>query len=187
MKKISSFITILLLLCSFSYGQEATTSATKSLSNAEMSNTPHEVGIAAGFVTGYGLSYRYWPQKMGIQFTAFPLISADESYFSFGANGLLELDSRKWYRFFAYLGGNVNIQSYDAYVGSNYDPNTGNYSSYTERVNETRYTCGFGPGIEFTPGGKIGFNIMTGFQFYYEDSDEWGTAPSIEGGVYFRF
>lgn len=186
MKKILFVLAVLALCGQFSSAQEVV-ATTKPLSNAEINKTPHEIGIAAGFVTGYGLSYRYWPKKLGVQLTAFPLISNDKSYLSLGVTGLLELDSRDWYRFFAYLGGNVNIQSYDEtyYSYSSYDPLNTDYT--TVSIKDKKYTVGFGPGIEFTPGGKIGFNIMTGFQFYYVDKEDWGTLPTIEGGIFFRF
>ena len=153
-------------------------------------NFPHEIGFAAGFSTAYGLSYRYWPKKVGVQFTAFPMISDSESYISLGLTGLVELDSRDWYRFFGFVGSHLNIQEYnDEYYYNDYDPNTGYYNSTTEtvRVEKTKYIFGIGPGIEFTPGGRVGLNIMSGFQFQYVDSDDWGTYPTIETGVYFRF
>lgn len=172
---------IALSFSSMLLAQESTVSNTKS--EPERNSAPHEIGLAAGFVTGYGLSYRYWPKKIGVQLTAFPLISNDESYISAGLTGLVELDSRDWYRFFAFVGGNMNIQSYNDYYYDGYP-----YSTETMvRVEETRYTVGFGPGIEFTPGGRIGLNIMTGFQYYYENKDNWGTLPTIEGAIYFRF
>lgn len=181
MKKTIVVSLIILSFTSSIMAQEST--ATKPLSNAEINNTPHEIGIAAGFVTGYGLSYRYWPKKMGVQLTAFPFVSSEESHISAGITGLMELDAKEWYRFFAYIGGNVNIESYDYYYYDTYPYG----SQTTERIKETRYTAGFGPGIEFTPGGRIGLNIMTGFQFYYENKDNWGTLPTIEGAVFFRF
>lgn len=150
---------------------------------------PHEIGFAAGFSTGYGLSYRYWPKRVGIQFTAFPMISDSESYISLGLTGLVELDSRDWYRFFGFVGSHLNIQEYDENVYSSYYDNNGYYTPVEEtvRVEKKKYIVGIGPGIEFTPGGRIGLNIMTGFQFQYVDSDDWGTYPTIESGIYFRF
>ena len=148
-----------------------------------------EIGFAAGFVSGYGLSYRYWPKAFGVQLTAFPMISNKESYISVGLVGLYELDASSWYRFYMFLGGNMNFQNYEqTNYNNSYDP-FGVYlwEPTITKVKRTKYSGGFGPGIEFTPGGRIGLNIMTGFQFMYVNANDWGTAPTIEAAVYFRF
>lgn len=183
MKKIS-FLLMFLLAISGAIAQE---SVETSVNKKE--DTPHEIGFAAGFATGYGLSYRYWPKTVGIQLTAFPLISDNESFISLGLTGLFELDSRDWYRFFGFVGTHLNIQEYDEEIYSSGFDNNGYYSTLeeTNRIEKKKYIVGIGPGIEFTPGGRIGLNIMTGFQFQYVDSDDWGTYPTIEAGVYFRF
>lgn len=183
MKKFS-LILVFLLIFFGAIAQES--DATKG--SAKVS-TPHEIGFAAGFSTGYGLSYRYWPKVVGVQFTAFPFVSDDESYISLGLTSLFELDSRDWYRFFGFIGTHLNIQEYDDEVYSSGFDYNGYYSTLVEtnKVEKKKYIVGIGPGIEFTPGGRIGINIMTGFQFQYVDKNDWGTYPTIESGIYFRF
>ena len=183
MKRIIFALITLITLAFSSQAQEATVEP-----KASYYKPKSEIGFAAGFVSGYGLSYRYWPKVVGVQLTAFPLISNTESYISVGLVGLCELDASSWYRFYAFLGGNLNFQNYEE---TNYDYSYSGFGYPTTttitKVKETKYTAGFGPGIEFTPGGRIGLNLMTGFQFMYVDANDWGTAPTIEGAVYFRF
>jgi hypothetical protein len=184
MKRFSLILASLLIIVGISAQENVEVKSSRRVS------TPHEIGFAAGFATGYGLSYRYWPKLVGVQFTAFPFVSDDESYISLGLTGLFELDSHDWYRFFGFVGTHLNIQEYDEEIySSGFDLSNGYYSNLVEtnRVEKKKYIIGIGPGIEFTPGGRIGINIMTGFQFQYVDKNDWGTYPTIESGIYFRF
>lgn len=176
--------TIILLFLASIFLIEAKAQEEQLKTDAKLPEFKQEIGFAAGFSTGYGLSYRLWPRRLGVQLTAFPMMSNKESYISVGLTGLYQLDASKRYRFFAFLGNHINFQNYDE---TNYDYSYGFSTNTTTRVNKTLYIVGFGPGIEFTPGGRIGINIMTGFQFQYADKNDWGSYPTIETGIYFRF
>jgi hypothetical protein len=127
----------------------------------------HSVGIGAGFTTGFGLSYRFMPKKIGIQTTF--LILPKNYYSNFSATILYKLIQRQYSWFYLYQS---NLYSTYKNSGSN------SGSPYFEWFN------GFGFGVELIMGKHIGLNLMGGTGFYRSFKEFTVTG---ESGLYFKF
>ncbi|MBN1132597.1 MAG: hypothetical protein JXA39_05960 [Bacteroidales bacterium] len=145
----------------------------------------HEIGMAAGWSTGYGISYRYWPGRIGIQMTTTPYFEKNYSAASFGITGLMTLSEIQWMRVFLYLGNHYLYYRSMDYYG--YDQ-FGNPVELSEPVNKSsgRYILGIGPGFELMLGKKFGFNIMFGFRSDWSP-DDYRISVTGETGIYYRF
>jgi len=140
----------------------------------------HEFGIQAGSTTGVGFSFRYWPNKFGLQFTMLPVKTDQETYFNVGLTGLYSFYSSRNTRFFGYLGNNYVV---DNYTTSNYDYQSGKTIN-TGPSNNKKYNIGFGPGFGF--GSRVRFNLMVGYGFY-DIFGKFEIYPAGEIGLYFRY
>lgn len=140
----------------------------------------HEFGAHVGATTGIGLSYRYWPTKLGMQFTLLPIRNADITFISLGITGLYTFYDSEHVRFFGYVGNTLMVNNWRE--NDQYNPNTNTYTkgSYTHN---TRYNAGFGPGFGF--GSRVRFNLMVGYGFY-DIGGEFNMLPTGEIGLYFR-
>lgn len=158
----------------------------------------HEFGVATGLTTGYGISYRYWPKKIGFQFTTFPVVSSGEKNLSLGLIGLYELDAKRWYRFYVFAGGNFNwtenkpsATNVDNFNSTDETPLDWIFNLNSPDEEQKSYTAGFGPGIEFTPAKHFGVNLMTGFRYNSIDKavskDVWSYTLTADIAVYIRF
>lgn len=143
-------------------------------------NRKHEFGAHAGFTTGVGLSYRYWPSKFGVQFTLLPIKSDELTFVSVGATGLYSFYNSEYVRFFGYWGNNFtfNKEKYYSYSSSSQSSMS---NSYYEQ--KSTYNMGFGPGFGF--GSRVRFNIMVGYGLY-DILGEFLVYPTAEVGLYFR-
>jgi hypothetical protein len=139
----------------------------------------NEFGIHAGFVTGLGLSYRHWFQDAGIQMTILPVKTQDFTFVSSGFSFLYAMHRTKYIMVYAYLGNHYYYNEHDEDI---YNPNTGLYE--TDKVIESGYNIGFGPGFAF--GKVVRFNIQFGYGFH-DVTDEFNLYPTGEMGVYFLF
>ncbi|HAA16431.1 MAG TPA: hypothetical protein DCE41_33895 [Cytophagales bacterium] len=113
----------------------------------------HAVGLSAGITTGVGISYRYWPKKLGIQLTAAPIFTSESTFASGGATFLLKLKENDWSNFFGYWGNHflfTQDQNFDFY---------GN--PYLYRTSD--YYLGLGGGLEFLLDENLSFSFMAGF------------------------
>jgi len=145
----------------------------------------HEIGMAAGWSTGYGISYRYWPGKFGIQLTTTPYFEKEYSTASFGVTGLMSLSEIPWMRVYLYLGNHyMYYRQLDYYIWDNngnlielQNPNNSSYG---------RYIVGIGPGFEFLLGKKFGLNLMFGFRSDWS-TYEYKISITGETGLYYRF
>ena len=127
----------------------------------------HSIGIGAGFTTGFGLSYRFLPQKMGVQTTI--LILPDNYYSSIGITFLYKLIQRQNSSFYLYQS---NLYSTYRTSGSKSD------SPYYEWFN------GFGFGTEILLSRRIGLNFMGGLGLF-DSFDEFTVTG--ETGLYYKF
>lgn len=140
------------------------------------------VGAAAGFSTAYGLSFRYWPAKLGIQLTTAPYISKYDTQISFGATVLNTIKQDDRIRLFIYFGNHILYEkwdySYDIYSNSD-------ISKYTTWI------MGAGPGFEFTILRKMSFNLMFGLASYSNfnanNENDWMLNMTAETGLYYKF
>ena len=129
---------------------------------------PHSFGLSAGMVTGYGLTYRYWPGGAGVQVALFPLVQPGYLLVSAGVTGLATIFEAEGSRFFGYYGGNFGYSSGE-WIGTQYTT-----------------TLGGGVGFEFLLGNHIGFDLQGGLAASVSGSGAAGINPSIEGGIYYR-
>lgn len=166
----------------------------KTIKSNDYSQTAHEFGLASGFTTGYGLSYRYWPNKVGFQFTTFPVVSSEDKNLSIGLTSLFKLDERSWYRIFAFAGGNLNWtenSNHDEYFSDFSGPFVWAFNLNAPFEEQKKFTIGAGPGVEFTPGKHFGINLMTGFRYtsidYAYSRDEKLVTLTADIAIYFRF
>lgn len=120
-----------------------------------------QIGAHAGFTTGMGISYRYWPSRLGIQATFIPVKTDTVQFFSFGVTGLCTLSEKKHFKTFLYLGNHL-----------------------VSRNGHQEYNIGFGPG--FTVGSRVRFNFMIGYGFF-DVTDTFNILPTGEIGVYYKF
>lgn len=130
----------------------------------------HQFGINAGFTTGIGFAYKYFPDKFGIQvvfsglrtdtswkdimnvqeivgnFIPYNTISDNlnsisQNYASVGLTGFMRLSDRKKVKLFSYISNHLLIYN-----------------------NDKLYNIGGGVGLSFKT--KISFSIMVGYQMY---------------------
>ncbi|MEI6694589.1 MAG: hypothetical protein WCO13_00865 [Bacteroidota bacterium] len=129
----------------------------------------HALGVAAGFTTGYGLSYRYLPTKFGAQATFAPYVDNEREIFSIGITFLYTIVKAE----------NLNLYLYQ---GNQYYYNKKKLSKPVE-VNKY-FNNGIGIGIEFTFQKRFGFNIMGGYAGY-EDFNKINFTG--ETALFFKF
>src|SRR6056297_64271 len=146
-------------------------------------DTPHdftqtyvyEIGAAAGFSTGYGLSFRYWPKKYGIQVNFAPYYDEYGSMISLGATGLMQVEDNGWSRFFFYLGNHLH---YNKTFADDYLP---------EDQTILTWIVGAGPGLELLIKERVGINVMFGVASYLDTDEYWMLSLTGETGLYYRF
>ncbi|MDO9512554.1 MAG: hypothetical protein Q7J34_12395 [Bacteroidales bacterium] len=148
MKSNSAFLFLLVLTMMFCCLSFDTLQA-QELSVTEQSK--HAIGAAAGFTTGYGLSYRYTPGKWGLQATFAPFADEYETQISSGLTFMYYLRKLKFVNFYLYQGNHFFYERV-------------NYPDY---FNETKqWNNGVGMGFEFILFERVSVNLMTGFGAY---------------------
>lgn len=150
----------------------------------------HELGLASGFTTGSGFSYRYWPGKFGLQLTTIPPLLEDGKldYFNGGVTGLLQLAKVKEGRFFMYASGCFisDPETYTDYFPVDpLDPYTSWYEQIVTQKNES-FNAGLGVGFDIFAGKYIGIDLMGGYGLR-DINRSINTFFTIEAGMYFRF
>lgn len=133
------------------------------------------IGAAAGFSTGYGLSFRYWPSDWGIQLTTAPYYMKNDAQVSFGATALRTIKDDGRIKLFLYWGNHILHERYSYY----YDP------SNNEINKNTSWISGIGPGFEFTILDKVSFNLMFGIATYTDG--DFMINMTGETGLYYKF
>jgi len=162
-----AIIFILLALPLMVYGQEKPAQ--------EQEELKFGIGAAAGFSTGYGLSFRYWPSDWGIQITTAPYYSNNDAQLSFGATTLRTIKNDGRIKLFVYWGNHILYEKYSYYY---YDDNY-------EYDKNTTWISGIGPGFEFNLFDKISFNLMFGIATYV--NGDFMLNMTAETGLYYKF
>ncbi|MEA1873793.1 MAG: hypothetical protein U9N51_05115 [Bacteroidota bacterium] len=121
----------------------------------------HGIGIAAGFTTGFGLSYRHYFDKFRVQLTFGPAITLDDFYASVGLGLMYELGNSEKTSFYLYQGSHLLYDSYETYA-----------------------FFGVGIGLEFVVFKQLSYNIMLGYAAW-ENFERF--LPTGEMGFYYRF
>lgn len=144
----------------------------------------HNIGIGAGYVTGYGLSYRHWfPSDYGYQVNFAPYYSKNDyekqTTISFGVTGLRTIHASSAVNLLGYAGASV-YYDYDRY-----EYNYGHEEEVTEESN-TRYTIGAGPGFD-VHFWHLSVNVMFGVRFSTDSNDETRMDITGETAVFYSF
>ncbi len=149
----------------------------------EDENLPHYIGAAAGFSTGYGLSYRYWPGDLGLQVVFTPIATSEDLMFNLGTAGFKTLHETKYTRLFLYLAANGTYANGEETIWADEEP----YEEISsKRVDSFEFATGIGPGLEIYLFKNIVIDLMFGFKFGLGGYDS-GLGFSAEGGIYYRF
>lgn len=172
-------IILMLLLCSLS--------VIISAEDEKDENRPNYIGGAAGFSTGYGLSYRYWPGDLGTQIVFTPIINDDGTSFNLGTGLFKTLHEGKSTRLFLFLAGNVTYVEGVTETYSEVEP--------FDLLEEEEYTAfdwgvGIGPGLEIYFFKNIVLDIMFGYHYGQANSDMGGLEGlgfTGEIALYYRF
>lgn len=142
----------------------------------------HQLGVHAGFSTGLGISYRYWPGIIGVQATILPIKTDDNwtdilgakdqfliddiygesgSFTSLGLTALITMKQGTKGKLFSYLGNHYIITDHDE-----------------------KYNLGLGFGLAVES--RVSFNFMLGYGAY-DVTGDYLLLPTSELGIYVRF
>jgi hypothetical protein len=120
------------------------------------------IGGGAGFATGYGLSFKYLPRKLGAQVNFAPFKNKETERYSVGLTAIYLLIQSKISNLYLYQANHYYYNSQTEYI---YDPNKPDVQEKTRRT-EAYFNNGVGFGIEIIIAKRIGFNLMAGYAFY---------------------
>jgi hypothetical protein len=162
----SSLLTVLcgVVLAASLFAQEAPSpGGTTSGSQNPAPRMKHYFGLGAGFVSGIGLSYKYWPGKFGVQINLLPVWTTKYALFSIGLTGLYSLHETDWSKLFLYAG--------EHYLND-------------DGAHQSRTGGGFGAELDFF---NFAINAMVGFQVVLGDYPNPGLYLGGDFGVHYRF
>lgn len=148
--------------------------------NKAVQLTPHRIGLQAGFTTGLGFSYQYWPKYFGVQLTGIPLFRDNRNFTSVGLSLLAKLRENERVNLFGYFGHHLILRSRQV---SNYNPTTG--INETEIVKYQTYNMGLGLGVQIIVADVINLNFQTGYGGIDITGSTTGTIVG-EFGVYYN-
>lgn len=146
----------------------------------------HAFGLDAGFTSGLGFSYRFFPGKFGFQLNCLPLYKdyGKNIWCSTGLSLLYRLGSYKKVNFNLYLGNHL---IYKVETISEYHESEGSSRDYWyEDKREETYTLNTGIGInmELNPNDRFVWNFAFGLA---QMNNLEVICPSLEIGLHFRF
>jgi hypothetical protein len=145
----------------------------------------YNIGAAAGFVTGYGLSYRQWFGKWGAQATFAPFYDKNQYHtnysLSIGVTALRMLIEAKFVNLFLYAGPHF-WYNYNRVSNQDY-PDPANPNGITK---DRMLFVGAGPGFDFHFW-KLSFNLMAGLAFHSDLDANAGINFTGETGLYYSF
>lgn len=122
------------------------------------SPTKHQIGLQAGFTTGSGISYKYFPKETGLQITASPVFSPSSHNINIGVALLKKFKETNDMMVYGYLANRWKSKKTVEY---DYDYYSGNSFTYT-RIREN-YSAGFGIGLELSVANFIALNGQAGY------------------------
>ena len=148
----------------------------------------HNVGLAAGFTTGYGLSYRQWTKSgYGFQVTGVPYYSKSgdtiDALFSLGCAGLKKVKEMNLINLFGYLAAHLqyayknNVPNYsiNPYIPSTLGP---------EKICTFFTGGGFGLDFHFW---VLSFNAMSGIRYWTDFKAQSSIGMTAETALYYSF
>lgn len=131
----------------------------------------HELGLALGTTTGYGIGYRVWAGKIGGQIVGAPFKTTDVEQYNVGLTLLYSLVKTDIYRFFLYQSNQYRSSNTYYAATSYYDGTTQINYIYAPPTQKSRnWAHGIGMGFDiFRPVEKanpFGITFMTGLGSY---------------------
>lgn len=145
----------------------------------------HSIGVGAGSTTGFGISYRYFPKKLGFQVNFVPFYEdyGSEALISAGLTLLYNLKETKYSALYAYFGNHYLHNSYGGNLNI-FTPLTQNYYYRKSNNDSEFYNSGVGVGIEFSTKKQVTLNIMGGYAQYNSLERLFFT---LDAALYYRF
>lgn len=140
-----------------------------SFSSISQDSSPHHIGISAGVTTGFGLSYRYWPSKLGVQLTVLPTVFKNNSSLtSAGLTMLYILKDRDKIDLYGYFGNSILYTKVGSSSDMYYNSGIG-FGLKFDIFDELNFNTQFGYGAITDVGNKVSptFSIVGGFGLYY--------------------
>lgn len=170
MKKITSLLALLLFTNIILLGQY----------RVELPKKPHGLGFAAGTTSGYGLSYKYFPNKFGFTINTVFYIEKIEKNLDIGGMLKYSLNESHYHKFFAYYSAYYRYR-YDRYITF---PNTYPYNPVWVVDEVSRFSTGPGFGVELF-NYRLSFVMHVGVGAY----NNFRTFSMLAGGagIYYRF
>ena len=141
----------------------------------------HGVGVAAGYVTGYGLSYRHLGKKCNLQLTFAPYVQGKDANISVGVALLKDMYIGDTSKLFIYSGIHY---WYNRYTEKDDDENE---VTLKGEWTDQWLNIGFGPGFEFNLTSNIVFDLMAGYAVYLCDNEATSLNFTGETALFFYF
>ncbi len=146
----------------------------------------HNFGLAAGFLSGYGFSYRHWfPSKNGYQITFIPAgkVTENEGYFnsSLGLLGLKSLHESEHTNFFGYYGAHYNFEYQNEKKTFNGPSNNSVPYEHTETIHELYTGLGVGIEIHFW---NLNYSLIAGYAANFMREQIIDPYPNYYGYYY---
>jgi hypothetical protein len=165
------------------YGQ-STVIDNKNIKQPDKTGKKNEIGIGAGFITGYGISYRRWLSgKNGLMLNFAPFYDENnqEKFTSIdiGVTYIHKITQYNQCNFVLYSGVHM-YSSWDEYLSYS--------NTWTDKTYEKNYTLGIGPGVIYE-NNSFSFDLLFGYRFIYKQNASTGIGlyPSIEIGGHFKY
>lgn len=146
----------------------------------ESPNFKHSLGVHAGGVTGLGFSYRYFPEKWGVQVTGIPIFGGDNFFSSAGLSVLYKIKSHNKVDLFTYLGTHHIHERYKLYYET-WPP-----SEQPAVITNNSLSAGLGAGINIHLWEVIDLSFQAGYGVFNILNYPISTITG-ELGIYYRF
>jgi len=139
--------------------------AQKEITPKKIERFNHSLGFGAGVSTGYGLSYRYFGNKLGAQVNFSPFKDENKLIISSGLTFLYRLAEIDELSFYVYQANHFYFRE-ETVTNTSYD-----YTDYYETIETTTtvfeedkyFNNGAGIGVEWIHKNRLGLNAMAGY------------------------
>lgn len=140
------------------------------------------LGVHAGATTGFGFSFRYVPDRFGIQITGIPIFNGNNDvYTSTALSFLYTIREHEKLDLFTYFGSHVEYQKYESWIDIWPEP------SEPTVYRETSLHFGLGAGVNFHLWDIIDLSLQGGYGLFNVNLDNIRTGFTGEIGLYYRF
>lgn len=146
----------------------------------ELPKKPHGIGFFAGSTSGYGPSYKYFPDKFGFTVQTIFHIERWDKKLDIGGMFMLSLDEGHYHKLFAYASAYYHYR-YDRYL---YYDGSYPYNSNWQVSETKRFNTGPGLGVEVF-NYRLSLIVHLGMGAY----NNFNTFSMLAGGagLYYRF